>query len=243
MEQQEEPAGVEPGEGEVAGAPPDPAPIMEILPLADVPAEEEDTQAPVVDVDDPPAADPPAGLHLNPELVRGLAEATSNVVVGRRISRQQGGTALTAAPQPSLSLGPVPFLRQSPRVWAKPYVHRPPAATPLASSGGGSGLQRVVYTGPYLSWNPSPAQLRECNHMLRGEGCFNTDAYISCLPTMDCRRVGNRKWLCKWEGCGHVMTSQGEIRAHALTHLDLCSAPICSALKAVFPMPRPWGTI
>ena len=74
MEQQEELAGAEPGEGEVAGAPPDPAPIMEILPLADVPAEEEDTQAPMVDVDDPPAADPPAGLHLNPELVRGLAE-------------------------------------------------------------------------------------------------------------------------------------------------------------------------
>ena len=46
MEQQEEPAGVEPGEGEVAGAPPDPAPIAEILPLVEVPAEEEDTQAP-----------------------------------------------------------------------------------------------------------------------------------------------------------------------------------------------------
>ena len=234
MEQQEELAGAEPGEGEVAGAPPDPAPIMEILPLADVPAEEEDTQAPVVDVDDHPAADPHTGLHLNPELVRGLAKATSNVVVGRRISGQQGGTALTAAPQPSSSLGPVPFLRQSPRVWAKPYVRRPPAATPPASSGGGSGLQRVVYTGPYLSWNPSPAQLCECNHMLRGEGHFNADAYISCLPTTDRRRVGNHKWLCKWEGCGHIMTSQGEIRAHALTHLDLHSAPICSCSKSSF---------
>ena len=41
MEQQGEPAGVEPGEGEVAGAPPDPAPIVEILPLVEAPAEEE----------------------------------------------------------------------------------------------------------------------------------------------------------------------------------------------------------
>ena len=62
MGQQEEPAGVEPGEGEVAGAPLDPAPIVEILPLVEAPAEEEDTQAPVIDiadVDDPPADNPP----------------------------------------------------------------------------------------------------------------------------------------------------------------------------------------
>ena len=237
MEQQEEPAGAEPGEGEVAGAPPDPAPIVEILPLVEARAEEEDTQAPVIDiadVDNPPADNPPEGLHMAPELARGLVEATSNIVVGRRISGQQGGTVLTAAPQPSMSLAPAPFLRQSSRVCAKPYVRRPPPATPPASLGGGSGVQKVVYTGPYLTWNPSPAQLHECNHMLRGEGRFSADAYISCLPIMDDRRVGNCKWLCKWEGCRCVMTSQGEIRAHALTHLDLCSAPICSCGKNTF---------
>ena len=237
MGQQEEPAGAEPGEGEVAGAPLDPAPIVEILPLVEAPAEEEDTQAPVIDiadVDDPPADNPPEGLHMAPELARGLVEATSNIVVGRRISGQQGGTALTAAPQPSMSLAPAPFLRQSPRVCAKPYVHRPPPTTPPASLGGGSGVQKVVYTGPYLTWNPSPAQLRECNHMLRGEGHFSADAYISCLPITDDRRVGNHKWLCKWEGCGCIMTSQGEIRTHGLTHLDLRSAPICSCGKNTF---------
>ena len=70
--------------------------------------------------------------------------------------------------------------------------------------------------------------------MLRGEDHFSVDAYISCLPIMDNRRVGNCKWLCKWEGCGRVMTSQGEIRAHALTHLDLRSTPICSCGKNLF---------
>ena len=107
MGQQEEPAGAEPGEGEVAGAPPDPAPIVEILPLVEALAEEEDTPAPVIDVadvDDPPADNPPKGLHMALELARGLTEATSNIVVGRRISGQQGGTALTAVPQPSMSL-------------------------------------------------------------------------------------------------------------------------------------------
>ena len=224
-QQEAQARGVEPGGVEGAEAPPDPAPILEITPA---PAEE-DQEAP----DDPPAVildAPPEGVPMAPALLHGLVEATSNVVSGTRISGQQ----VPAPRQPSKVPVPAHVPRQSSRVRAQPPPCRPPAATPPASSGGGSGVQKVIYTGPYINWNPSQAQLQECIQLLRGEGRFGMEAYISCLPLSDSRRVGNRKWLCKWEGCGRVMTSQGEIRAHALTHLDLRSTLICSCPKNSF---------
>ena len=223
LEQEAEARGAEPGGVERAEAPPDLAPILEIVPA---PAEgdkeaPDDPQTVIVDA-------PPEGVPMAPALVHRLAEVTSNVVSGTRNSGQQA----PAPRQPSKV--PVPIPRQSSRVRAQPPPHRPPAATFPASSGGGSGVQKVVYTGPYLNWNPSPAQFQECIQLLWGEGHFSMETYISCLPLLDSRRVGNHKWLCKWEGCGRVMTSQGEIRAHALTHLDLRSTPICSCSKNSF---------
>ena len=217
-QQEAQAGGAEPGGVEGAEAPPDLAPILEIAPA---PAEE-DQEAP----DDPPAVildAPPEGVPMAPALLHGLAEATSNVVSSTRISGQQ----VPAPRQPSKVPVPAHVPRQSSQVRAQPPPRRSPTATPQASSGGGSGVQKVIYTGPRT-------QLQECIQLLRGEGHFGTEAYISCLPLSDSRRVGNRIWLCKWEGCGRVMTSQGEIRAHALTHLDLCSAPICSCPKNSF---------
>ena len=227
LEQGAQAGGAEPMGVEEAEAPPEPTPIMEIVPA---PAEEEeDQEAP----DNPPAVildAPSEGVPMAPVLLHGLAEATSNVVSGTRILGQQA----PAPRQPSKVPVPARVARQSSRVRAQPPPHRPPTATPPASSGGGSGVQKVVYTGPYINWNPSQAQLQECIQLLRGQGRFGTEAYISCLPLSDSRRVGNRKWLCKWEGCGRMMMSQGEFRAHALTHLDLRSAPICSCSKNTF---------
>ena len=179
---------------EEAEAPLEPTPIVEIVPA---PAEEEeDQEAP----DNPPAVildAPPEGVPMAPVLLHGLAEATSNVVSGTQILGQQA----PAPRQPSKVPVPAHVPRQSSRVRAQPPPRRPSTATPPASYGGGSGVQKVVYTGPYINWNPSQAQLQECIQLLRGEGRFGMEAYISCLPLSDSRRVGNRKWLCKWEGC------------------------------------------
>ena len=227
LEQGAQAGGAEPGGVEEAEAPPEPTPVMEIVPA---PAEEEeDQEAP----DNPRAVildAPPEGVPMAPALLHGLVEATSNVVSGTRISGQQA----PAPRQPSKVPVPAHVPRQSSRVRTQPPPRRPPTATPPASSGGGSGVQKVVYTGPYINWNPSQAQLQECIQLLRGEGHFDMEAYISCFPLLDSRRVGNHKWLCKWEGCRRVMMYQGEIRAHALTHLDLRSAPICSCSKNTF---------
>ena len=227
LEQGAQAGGAEPGGVEEVEAPPEPTPVVEIVPA---PAEEEeDQEAP----DNPPTVIldvPPEGVPMAPVLLHRLVEATSNVVSSTRISGQQA----PAPRQPSKVPVPAHVPRQSSWVRAQPPPHRPPTATPPASSGGGSGVQKVVYTGPYINWNPSQAQLQECIQLLRGEGYFGMEAYISCLPLSDSRRAGNHKWLCKWEGCGRVMTSQGEIRAHALTHLDLRSAPTCSCSKNTF---------
>ena len=188
LEQEAQASRVEPGEVEGAEAPPDQVPILEIIPAVagEEDQDQEDQKAP----DNPPLImdAPPEGVPMTPALVHGLVEATSNVVSSTRISGQQA-PAPPAPRQPSK----VPVPKQSSRVRAQPPVCRPPAATPPASSGGGSGVQKVVHTGPYLNWNPSPAQFQECIQLLRGEGHFGMEAYISCLPLSDSRRVGNRK--------------------------------------------------
>ena len=55
------------------------------------------------------------------------------------------------------------------------------------------------------------------------------------LPKQDPRRSGNRKWQCTWPMCNRApMSSQGECRAHVLSHRTVRSSPICTCAKATF---------
>ena len=159
MEQQEELAGAERGEGEMAGAPPDPAPIMEILPLADVPAEEEDTQAPVVDVDDPPAADPPAGLHLNPTWSGGSRRPLQMLLLGGEFPDSRG-VLLSLLPHnplrplaPSPSSGSPPGSGQNPMSVCLPLPSLwPPLEEGVACRGWSTPVPTLAGTPPLLSY-------------------------------------------------------------------------------------------
>ena len=133
---------------------------------------------------------------------------------------------------------PAPPLRRTPRV-----THSAPVARPEGEEGEGSKVKTVTYNEPYIPWRPTQEQLWECHYLLHGEGKFNIDGHISCLPSNDERRVGNKKWLCTWQQCKWIMSSQGEARAHVLAHKDLyTTAPVCACNKSVFANAKTLGT-
>ena len=125
--------------------------------------------------------------------------------------------------------------------WASPYPSRqshtpvsPLIITPQASrevDDQPAGLPpKIVYTKPYLTWNPSDQQLWDCHDMLRGEGWYAVE--LECLHSKDPRHTKNRKWACKWEGCHRILGSQGEARAHGLVHLDVQTGVVCECNKS-----------
>ena len=202
----------------------------------------------------PPVANPPgpaAPLPFTRELVHGLAEATANVHTGQTLSGHSGAaparkprgapvkrsSRIQAAGRLPQQAAPAPPPRRTPRT-----THSAPATEPAGKEGEGSKVKTVTYTEPYIPWSPSQEQLWECHYLLRGEGKFNMDGHISCLPSNDQRRVGNKKWLCTWQQCNRIMSSQGEARAHVMAHEDLGTAPVCSWSKSIFSNAKTLGT-
>ena len=221
---------------ETVKAPPDPG---DQQPLVDRAGQQEltaDNPPDVLDIrpmgggETAPEGNPPQqeGMQLLPltrELVEGMAEATANVHTGRTLS-SGGGQQRRAGKK-----APVPKFRPA------PYRTRGTRSAPVKKTSTtveGSKVKTTMFSGPYIPWQPSREEFWEAHNLLRGAGCFYVDNHITCLPHKDERRVGNRKWMRQWERCEKVMSSQGEARAHALTHLRLAPCVVCVCPKAEF---------
>ena len=175
----------------------------------------------------PPIQPNVAPLHMSGELVRGLAAATVNVAMGMTLS--VGGAQHSTPGQ-----GP-------PMAPATASSH--PGTQAAGAGGAGRGPTVTVASStasqqgglPYLQWVPSQAQLMDAHHLLCGTGPYDTRGFVTVLPKWDPRRSGNRKWQCTWPMCNRgPMSSQGECRAHVLSHRTVRSSPICTCAKATF---------
>ena len=125
---------------------------------------------------------------MSQELIRGLAEVTSNVAFGQMLSGQDStagpwgasrSTGPPLPPPPSLNKGkgkgkgkgsrvsPYP-----PRGGRAPASQQPVVITPQGhSTAQGLGIPpKIMYKEPYHPWNPTQAQLLDCRDMLRGRG-------------------------------------------------------------------------
>ena len=173
-------------------------------------------------------------LPLTREFVEGMAEATANVHTGRTLSKH-GKTFGGGGQQRRVGKKvPVPKSRPAPYQTRGARSAPVPSAKKTSTTVEGSKVKTTTFSGPYIPWQPSHGEFWEAHHLLRGSGRFFVDNHITCLPHKDERRVGNRKWMCQWERCEKVMSSQGEARAHALTHLGLTPCVVCVCSKAEF---------
>ena len=181
-------------------------------------------------------------VNMTRDFLMGVAEATANIAVSCPIL----AGAKAAAPPPPRRSARSKALKRA-RASSAPYSTRASRAAPSTSvlAKEGSKVHTVVYSGPYIPWRPDATQFYEAHLMMQGDGCFSAKGHITYLPNNNERRSGNKKWLCTWEHCERVMSSQGEAKAHALGHLDLNTTPIeiyVAARKRSFPMVKHWGT-